>query len=110
MNAYVVRTKDERSYTEPILEDGSGPQIPYLPISPVVAESAGRAKSLFLREFSHRVASGVYDDDWPDLRCRLLRKDVDLPAGVRENDDDLWGRIHELEDHDGEPCDCEDSQ
>lgn len=110
MNAYVVRTKDARSYVEPLLEDGSGPSFPYLPIAPVVAETPGKAKALFLREFTSSPYSGVYDDDWPDLRCRLLFKDVDEEPGVyeqmRSDDDPFWLRIHELDDHGGNPCDC----
>jgi hypothetical protein len=110
MNAYVVQTKDMRSYTEPVLDDGSGPLIPYQPIAPVVAESYAQAKYLFLREFAGSRNAGVYWDDWTDLRARLLYKDYSLDAGVKEDDDRLWGRIHELEDHDGAECDCPEEE
>lgn len=113
MNAYVVKTKEMRSYTEPVLDYGVGPQIPVQPIAPVVAATAAQAKRLFLDEFSHRSDSGVYTDDWTSLRVRLLFRDinvigrlVDLRPGVHEENDELWGRIHEVEDHDGLPCDC----
>lgn len=106
MNAYVVQTKDVRSYTEPVLDDGSGPEIPYQPISPVVAETAAQAKHLFLTEFAHRPRTGVYSDDWTSLRVRLLARDVPWSQGVHEDNDFLWGRIHELEDHAGKSCSC----
>lgn len=106
MNAYMVRTRDMRSYTEPVMDDGSGPQIPYQPIAPVVAETPAQAKRLFLDEFTNKLRTGVYEDDWNELRVRLLAKNVSLAAGVRESDDALWFRIHEVETHGGKACDC----
>jgi hypothetical protein len=108
VNAYVVRTKDERTYTEPVMDDGSGPQIPYWPIAPVVAATPAQAKRAFLDEFSRRPRSGVYTDDWTALRVRLLQKDVVLPPGLHEEDGPLWLRVHELEAHHGSGCDCEE--
>lgn len=107
MNAYVVRTKDRRDYVEPVMDDGSGPSFEYQPIAPVVAETAGQAKNLFLREFAHRHGrNGVETDDYPNLRVRLLERDYDAPAGVVEESAHLWMRIHEVEDHGGAICDC----
>lgn len=111
MNAYVVKTKEMRSYTESVMDDGSGPRVPYWPIAPVVANSPAQAKHLFLIEFEHRSDSGVYGDDWNSLSVRLLARDVDmfnqeLTRGVHEESDWLWGRIHEVEDHAGRACDC----
>ncbi len=106
MNAYTVKTSEMRAYTEPVMDDGSGPRILCWPMSPVVAETPGQAKKLFLDEFSHQPRSGVETDDWTSLRVRLLYRDVPLPRGVREDDHALWARIHEIEDHHGRPCDC----
>lgn len=91
------------------MDDGSGPQIPYLPIAPVVAETPAQAKRMFLTEFTRRPNSGVYGDDWNELRVRLLLRDVDVAAGIHEHDVRFWGRIHELEDHGGGRCDCPDA-
>lgn len=90
------------------MDDGSGPQIPYLPIAPVVAETPGQAKRMFLTEFTRRPGSGVYGDDWNELRVRLLLRDVDVAAGIHEDDARFWVRIHELEDHGGGRCGCPD--
>ena len=106
MNAYVVRMNEEREYVEPVMDDGSGPRIPYLPIAPVVADTPAQAKRLFLREFTHRSRSGVYTDDWTSLRVRLLARDVDGKPGVDETNEALWLRVHEVDDHGGKPCDC----
>lgn len=90
LNAYLVKTKDMRSYTEPILDDGTGPSFPVWPMSPVVAATPSRAKSLFLRAFTGRGSTGVETDDYPNLRVTLLEKNVDVPAGVYEHDDHFW--------------------
>lgn len=90
LNAYMVRTKDERTYVEPILDDGSGPSLTCWPMAPVVAESPAQAKALFLSEFSQGLNSGVERDDYPNLRVRTLLKNVDLPRGVRADDLSLW--------------------
>lgn len=108
MNAYVVKTRDRREYVEPIPGFyGDGPRFPIWPMSPVVAETPAQAKQLFLIEFAHsRSNSGVETDDWTELRVRLLAKDVPVAAGIYEFDEDLWFRIHEIEQHDGKRCDC----
>lgn len=90
MNAYMVATKDQREYVEPIMDDGSGPTFICWPMSPVAAETAGRAKSLFLAAFGSGSRTGVYSDDYPNLRARLLAKGVSYPEGVREDDKALW--------------------
>ena len=110
MNAYVVRTKDRREYTEPIMDDGSGPRTPYLPIAPVIAETPAQAKRLFLDHFSRDPHSGVYSDDWPRLLVRLLRKNVDNEPGLREDDDELWWRVHEVIDHNGAECNASEDE
>lgn len=83
-----------REYVEPILDDGTGPIFPYLPIAPVLAETPGQAKRMFLDEFANRGSSGVYGDDWTSLRVRLLAKDITLvpwvKPGVHEEADALW--------------------
>jgi hypothetical protein len=86
----MVRTKDERTYVEPILDDGSGPTLDCWPMAPVVAETPAQAKALFLREFAPRLNTGVETDDYPNLRVRTLVKNVDLPPGVRADDPSLW--------------------
>lgn len=90
MNAYLVQTRDEREYFEPITDDGQGPSFPYLPIAPVVAETPAQAKRLFLEEFARRPNSGVYHDDWNELRVRVLAKGVSYTAGVHERENALW--------------------
>ena len=94
MNAYVVRTKDRRTYVEPVLDDGSGPEFDTLPISPVIAPTPGRAKTIFMREFAHGSRTGVYSDDFLNLRVRLLARDVDQHEGV-SNDEKWWWKISE---------------
>ena len=96
MNAYVVKTKDSREYVEPILDDGTGPVFDCWPMSPVVAATPAQAKKIFLDAYQ-RGNTGVYSDDWPNLRVRLLFKDVGLPAGLYEQDAKFWDRISELD-------------
>lgn len=89
LSAYLVKTKEARTYVEPILDDGTGPLMDCWPMAPVVAESPAAAKALFLREYGgHR--SGVETDDYPNLRVSTLAKNVDLPRGVRDEDEALW--------------------
>lgn len=94
MNAYVVYINEMRDYVEPVLDDGSGPAIPIWPVAPVVAETEGKAKWLFLNEYSHRPRTGVETDDWVSLRVRLIAKDIQLlpgeTAGVKDEDNALW--------------------
>jgi hypothetical protein len=93
-NAYLVMTKEIRSYKEVILDDGSGPDYDWWPMAPVVAETRGKAKSLFIRKYAfNQLHSGVETDDYTNLRTRLLEKDVDLPEGVHEDDKKLWNKI-----------------
>lgn len=114
MNAYVVKTKEPREYAEDWIDFGDdvvgGIMVPIMgvcqPIAPVVAETPAQAKRIFLTEFTSRSRSGVETDDWPSLRVRLLVKGTELSPGVHEKSDELWGRIHEVEDHGGKPCDC----
>lgn len=122
MNAYVVRTKDMRSYVEPVLDDGSGPSFPIQPIAPVIADTPAQAKKLFLDHYTSMGRSGVETDDYPNLRVRLLMRDVSVPfeldPGVVEERGGrhpinllsfaCWLRIHEVYDHDGKRCDCGD--
>ena len=87
--AYLVKTKDAREYVESIMDDGTGPSFECWPMAPVVAESPGQAKSLFLAKFS-RGNTGVYSDDFPNLRVKRIAKHVDLPVGVYADDEKLW--------------------
>ena len=94
MNIYLVKTKDIRSYKEVILDDGSGPEWDIWPMAPVAAETRGRAKSLFLKKYGfNRLHSGVETDDYPNLRTRLLFKDVNVPEGIYEDTDEYWNKI-----------------
>ena len=94
-NAYLVMTKERRTYVEPILDDGSGPEFDCWPMAPVIAESPGKAKTMFLRDFARGRSTGVETDDYPNLRVRLLERSVDLPTGIRD-DGWLWDRISEV--------------
>ena len=98
LNAYLVKTKQMRYYTIPILDDGSGPQEPCWPMSPVVAESPAQAKKFFLDEFAGSRNAGVEYDDWVNLRVSTLAKNVSLPAGVREDDNSLWALVKDWAD------------
>lgn len=105
MNVYLVKTKDEREYIEPITDDGRGPSFPTWPMAPVVAETPGRAKSLFLGEFAHGArTTGVEADDYVNLRYSTLARNVDREEGVYPDDADLWALAfqNELEEPWGE--------
>ena len=111
MNAYVVRTSESRVYTEPVMDDGSGPQFDYWPTDVFLAEKPGEAKRDALRLWSQQGGSGVYTDDYQSLRCRLLSRDVEGERGVVEPRHpayhELWHRVHEVLDHPSGKCDCE---
>src|SRR4029078_11492462 len=81
MNRYLVRTKDERTYVEPVLDYGEGPTLECWPMAIHVAESYGQAKSDFLWKQKQRLDSGVYSDNYLNLRCSLLDHDVPYPRG-----------------------------
>lgn len=98
MNAYLVKTKDEREYVEPVMDDGSGPRFPVWPMAPVVADGPGRAKSLFLGKYAHNGSrTGVYSDDFTNLRVSTLQKNVDLEEGVHDDEGPLWDLIFQRE-------------
>jgi hypothetical protein len=91
--AYLVKTKDARTYVEPIMDDGTGPIMHCWPMAPVVAESPSAAKALFLREYGGR-NSGVETDDYVNLRVTKLTSDgLSLPRGVRDRDESLWALV-----------------
>lgn len=92
-NVYLVKTKDQRTYTDPIMDDGTGPSFDCWPMAPVVAETPGKAKKLFLDAFAQGSRTGVETDDYPNLRVKVLAKGVDLPVGVRADDDSLWALV-----------------
>lgn len=102
MNVYLVKTKDEREYVEPVLEYGQGPTFPVWPMAPVVAETPGRAKSLFIAEFARGLRTGVEADDYVNLRYSTLARNVEREEGVYEDDNSLWALAfrHELRDRD----------
>lgn len=50
----------------------------------VFAETPGKAKALFVKRYERD------DVEFVALRCRLVARDVDRPAGVAADDDPLW--------------------
>lgn len=107
MNIYIVRTKDNRTYEEVIDPELGGPTYDYWPHGLFVAESAAQAKTDALYKWSRDLYLGVYSDDYPNLRARLIKRAVELPRGeIEKNDEHLWLRVHELYDHAGRKCDC----
>ena len=106
MNVYMVKTKDERTWTEILCEYG-GPEETYWPHDIFAAETASQAKSDALHKWSHQLSMGVYSDDFLNLRTRLLARNVDLERGEVADTDAYWLRYHELLEHGGKSCSCE---
>ena len=83
----------------------------YVPCGIFIAETRGQAKRMLIASDNHLEA-----EEFVDVRTALLERDVGLSAGeVGEPKSDwpdgsaywrLWGRVHEVEDHGGKPCDC----
>jgi hypothetical protein len=78
MNAYLVRIPEQRLWRTAILDDGTGPDEPYMPLGIFVAGSPAAAKHDALKAWTQSSCSGVYHDDWPALRVATLEHDVDL--------------------------------
>lgn len=95
MNAYVVKTKDEREETIPITDEGQGPTEVYWPHGLFVAETPAQAKADALRAWS-RLHSGVYADDYINLRATLVGRNVPEERGeIAEPALDYWLRYEE---------------
>lgn len=79
MNGYVVYIPELRSEI-PSMASLEPPESWY-PADIFAAETPGQAKSDALREWTSGLRSGVYSDDWPSLRVRLLERNVPLKRG-----------------------------
>jgi len=106
MNTYFVYVREEEQNKPEMRMDhvylgGYDPPEPVWCADVVHAETPAQAKHRFITKWAGGGVprSPVYHDDWPLLRVRLLGKDV-------LGEDEAWGRIHEILDHDGKPCDC----
>lgn len=83
----------------------------YVPCGIFVAETRGQAKRMLIDSDNDLDA-----EEYLDVRAKLLERDTDAPTGqlVEATSDSpdgspywrLWGRVHEVEDHGGEACDC----
>lgn len=114
MNAYLVRIREERGALY-FGGDLYEPPEPWFPIGVFVAATRGQAKADALSTWSHSSRSGVYEDDWPNLRTNVLAHDVELlnPADVSRGEYEtgplhnfFWLRVHEVLDHGGARCTC----
>ena len=116
-NAYLVYLpqEDDKTKVQMVTGSYSGYEPPEYTaaIDVVVAETPGKAKVEFLKDYYW--SNLVYWDEWNFLRVRLLAKDVPEKNGVlgyySKNDslvnlDKYWARIHEILDHNNKPCDC----
>ena len=114
-NAYLIYIPDEKDKTK--IEMRSGSYNGYEPpeygavIDVVIAETPGKAKSEFLKDYYWRDMVNL--DDWNRLRVRLLSKEVPEKRGTFVSYsggsgvyDDYWNRAHEILDHNNKPCDC----
>jgi len=90
MNAYAVCIPERRETYDYYRID---PPESYVPIGVFAAETRGQAKADALRSFCDEVQSGVYSDDWTQLRTRLLARNVRRPRGPYSNADSIWGLI-----------------
>lgn len=95
MNVYLVRTKDARLYTEPVGDYG-GPQFEYWPHGVFASSTMGQAKSMALRSWAGDIYSGVYSDDYVNLRVRFLGTDEDAEAGELEHTSRWWNEAAAL--------------
>lgn len=114
MNLYVVHIPETRCACNFGAAHYDPPE-PYTPIDVFRAETRGQAKADALNVFIHARGSGVYDDDWKSLRCRLLARDVLGKRGVLDSDDpwqgEAWNLVHEVLDHGGlGRCDCAEEE
>ena len=83
----------------------------YVPCGIFIAETRGQAKRMLVDS-----DNDIELEEFVDVRVKLLERDTDAPAGqLAETAADvpdgsaywrLWGRVHEVEYHGGEPCDC----
>jgi hypothetical protein len=109
LTAWLVTIPEVREYVaEVVCDDGSGPLESWRPVGIFAAETAGQAKSDALRAWSRSRYTGVYGDDYKALRARDLGVWVEQPRGCLDESTALWSRVHEVLDHDGAECRCED--
>jgi hypothetical protein len=117
MNAYLVLIPEQRC---DVYFGGYEPPEPWYPTGVFIAETPGQAKRDALYEWANAPRSGVYHDDWTNLRVRLLGRDVAGLSSIRRGElsqsdnpglyDRAWFRVHEVLDHDGRPCDCPEDE
>lgn len=110
MNAYVVRIPETRG--EYPSASSLEPPEPWTPTGVFVAETPAQAKRDALDVWAKSLRSGVYSDDWSNLRVRMLFRDVDAPRGELVGGPlygRAWIRVHEVLEHDGGKCDCDET-
>lgn len=105
MTAYFVYVRDDRENKPEVRMEhyygwATDPPEPVWCADVVKAETPAQAKHRFLVEWAGTMSTPVDWDDWPNLRVRILDHDDEA------SNDALWGRIHEILDHDSKPCDC----
>ena len=111
-NAYMVYIPDENDPNKIEMRTGHyyGEPPDYgAVIDIVIAEKPSQAKYEFLKEWAGTRSTGVYHDDWPLLRVRLLQKNVPEKKGCMDfSSSRYWDRVHEILDHESNKCDCPD--
>ncbi len=90
MNAYAVAINEQRTWHDWAQVD---PPETYLPIGVFAAETRGQARWDALRAFCSGPQSAVYEDDFPNLRVRLLARNVRRPRGQYSDSDSIWALI-----------------
>jgi len=82
-NLYFVLS-EELYYTEPILDDGTGPTYPYKIADLVIADSPGQAKWLAWKKDNELNHSGFYNDmrDMPKFSVKLKKKNIKRKKGI----------------------------
>lgn len=95
MNVYGC-VSEELTYTEHILDDGSGPQVPYAIIVLIVAENRAKAKWLAWKTDRESFTGNIVD--MPRFSVRRICRDVDIPVGeyVGERDEEYWERYEKI--------------
>lgn len=61
-----------------------------IPMDLFIAETSAQAKADALRLWAQESGSGVYSDDWPRLRCRVIVHNIRRPRGRVKTTDTLW--------------------
>lgn len=104
MNAYLVWIPEMRTESHDV--SGLEPPETVMPLVLIAAKTSGKAKYAGIKALERqRVAD--YPDDWTKTKVRSLKRGTSHPAGVIDAPQSpLWGRVHEILDHGGYPCDC----